>query len=174
MFYDPDGLKTVARLLDIAIDIRRDYSQNRLAELAGIAPNTIKNIRANRAAFQYKPDPDTLMALASHLIDPRSDKVFDPEDLLDIARGKQVIEDLDPTPPDPPAVAFLKGELVRWPNVAAFAADCGLRVSAVEAILAGRLPTWAEVLRLSTVLYADKNPAPLLKLYGVDEDAPIA
>lgn len=72
----------------------------------------------------------------------------------------------------PEAIDFLKQHM-RNTSVEAFARACKLTVSDMRSILNGRVPTFAELNKISTYLFADKDPAPLLKLYGIDQDAPI-
>jgi hypothetical protein len=72
----------------------------------------------------------------------------------------------------PEAIAFLKQQM-RNTSLEAFARACKLPIGSMRDILQGRVPTFAELSKISTYLFADKDPAPLLKLYGIDQDTPI-
>jgi hypothetical protein len=72
----------------------------------------------------------------------------------------------------PEAIAFLKQQM-RNTSLEAFARACKIPIGSMRSILQGRVPTFAELSKISTYLFADKDPAPLLKLYGIDQDTPI-
>ncbi|MBW4659258.1 MAG: hypothetical protein KME15_11325 [Drouetiella hepatica Uher 2000/2452] len=70
------------------------------------------------------------------------------------------------------AIVFLKQQM-RNTSLEAFARACKLPLSDMRGILQGRVPTFAELSKISAYLFADKDPTPLLKLYGIDQDMPI-
>jgi hypothetical protein len=72
----------------------------------------------------------------------------------------------------PEAIAFLQQQM-RNNSLEAFARACKLPLGDMRDILRGRVPTFAELSKISAYLFADKDPAPLLKLYGIDQDMPI-
>ncbi|MBD2153135.1 hypothetical protein [Leptolyngbya sp. FACHB-16] len=91
-FYDPDGLKEIARLIDAHLEDRR-ISQNEFASFAGVASNTIGALRKHRKnrpgeMIGSKPDPDTILAIARQLIEPATGKPFEPWDLILLATGR--------------------------------------------------------------------------------------
>lgn len=122
-----------------------------------------------------KPDPDTLLAIAPYLTDPATGELFDPERLLAIARGQDVLESADADDKEvtayPKAVNFLKAQM-KGKTVEEFSKLCRLKPQALREILKGRRPTFVELLKFG-VLFADRNPEPLARLYGVTEDTSI-
>lgn len=181
-FYSSEGLKAIALLLDELIDKQKLFSQNALAEAVGVAPNTIKGIRSNRfnteGKITYKPDPETILELALHISEPKTSKSFDAERLLAIARGQLQLSTPDPSVQSPiahsQAVSFLQSEMKKQgKEIEVFATDCSIPVVKMREILAGRMPTWGELLKLGGCLFPDKNPAQLAALYGVEEETPL-
>lgn len=175
-FYTPEGLRAIALLIDDTI-AKKLYSQNSLAEVVGVAGNTIKGIRRNRTNIDevhYKPDPDILLALAPLLIDPRSGKPFESEEFLRIARGHVVLDPALYVEADAPFVAEIK----RWMQLhgkdeLAFARESKIPVRKFRELLQGRFPTLFELMQLGAYMFEDQDPAPLAKLLGIDLNAPI-
>lgn len=180
-FYNPEGLKTIALLLDDLIDQKKEWSQNALAEASGVSSNTIKNIRRNRlntTKILHDPHPSSLLCLASYVVNPLTGNRFDPEAFLSVARGQIVIplNLIGATSQRPatssPAVEFIRAGMRG--TEAQFAKSCGIPLPAFREILSGRPPTWVELLKLGSQLFEDKNPEPLARLYGVNVNTSIA
>lgn len=74
--------------------------------------------------------------------------------------------------PFPEAIAFLTRQM-QGRSVEAFARACKLVPSKMQEILKGRVPTFAELNKISAYVFVDKDPTPLLRLYGIDQDDPI-
>lgn len=179
-FYSPEGLKQIALFLDKQLSPSTGLAQNELARRAGVSSGTIGNLRGHRHNYGdtmvgKKPDPDTLLVLAPYLTDPLTNEPFDPERLLAVARGLSMLEPINTDEEEvtayPEAVNFLKTQM-KGKTVEEFAKLCRLKPQAVREILKGRRPTFVELLKLG-VLFADRNPEPLARLYGVTEDTSI-
>jgi transcriptional regulator with XRE-family HTH domain len=180
-FYSPEGLKQIALLLDAQLSPNTSLAQNELARRSGVSSGTIGNLRGHRhnhgdTMVGKKPDPDTLLVLAPYLEDPLTAQPFDPERLLAIARGQTELhpkrratdDKLDRTVAYPEAVNFLKGKMGSQ-SEEEFAEFCRIPLKALREILSGRRPTLIELLKFG-VLFADRNPIQLARLYGVNED----
>ena len=179
-FYSAEGLRTVALLLDHLLDVQKPFTQNYFAELTGIAPNTIKNLRSNRSntdGIGYRPDPDTLIALVPYLKHPETGEPLTEDELIRLARGQIKI-----TPPqftaiedsEPPLAAFLRKEMkTRQLSESEFSKAVGIKSLEFRQILQGRIPSWVELLKLGAFLFPNKNPAPLLPLLGIDPTSPV-
>jgi transcriptional regulator with XRE-family HTH domain len=177
-FYHPDGLKQIALLLNDLLEVRKPFSQNHLAELSGVAPNTIKKLRSNQVAFLHKPDPDTLLLLAPFLENPLTDQPFTEEEILQVARGQLQIPipgQAQQSDPDrsPLASYLLQYMREHQQDEATFARAAKLTQETLSEIIEGRSPSWLELLKLGAYLFPDKNPAPLLRLLGIDPSSPI-
>lgn len=106
-FYDPEGLKRVARIIEEEIQSGR-LSGRQLAKKAGYSEAAIRDIRKNLKAAPgeicREPRPDLILAIAPHLTNPQTGMRFDPEELLAIARGFAPPPAPMPAPTDAPPI----------------------------------------------------------------------
>lgn len=84
-FYTQAGLEEIGKLIEQA-QKQKKMTRNEFARLTGVAPNTLKALE--RGTLE-EPKPTTLLRLAPLIEDPYTGCPFDPEDFLNIARGRR-------------------------------------------------------------------------------------
>lgn len=187
-FYSPQGLKEIAVYLDDLIDKQQRYTQQAIADCAGVSSSTIASLRMHRhnreEIVSRKPDPDLLIKLTWCIPDPQTDKPFQDEwRLIRVANGfeplflKRIDAKTDPVDqpgqdklPYPAAVETIRKGMGKR-SLKSFAARVEIEPERLEEILttsdpSKALPKFDELLRLAGEVIPTHEAEPLAALYG--------
>lgn len=163
-YWSIEGLKALGRLIDEKLV---EVGQNQLGREVGTSPRTLSNLAKNRHASDWdaliEPKVGTLMYLGGHLSDPRTGRAFTGDQLIQIARGRLIVEFEESDAP-----TALSGFLQRQIQALGLTPDSfRLEPERLEQILGGDLNlNFLELNKIARATHADVLA--IVELCGVD------